>query len=90
MKKGICRAGFLVKSIEKYIEMLSFAGKSFVVYQYDRKSKNDEAEEVFRYSAEKVYENKCALDCKECPNRKESDEEIIERVKNYGKDTNKE
>lgn len=85
MKTGLCKAGFLVKNIERYIDMLSFAGKSFVVYQYDRKSETDEAEEVFRYSGEKVFENKCALDCKDCPNRKESDDEIIERVKKVWK-----
>lgn len=79
-KTNICKAGFLVKSIEKYINLLSFSGKAFVIYQYDRNTENENIREVFRYNGEKVYEDKCSINCVDCPNRKETDEEIIERV----------
>lgn len=79
LKTGICKAGFPVRKIEEYIKQLSFAGKSFVIYQYNRNSAEEE-KEIFRYDGEKVYEDKCCLDCKNCQNRKETDEEILERV----------
>lgn len=57
MKTGLCKAGFVVKSIDKYIHLLSFVGKSFVVYQYNRKSNIEDVEEVFRYNGEKNLKN---------------------------------
>lgn len=84
LKTGICKAGFLVKSIEKYINLLSFSGTSFVVYQYERNKSIDNITEVFRFNGKNVYENKCALDCENCKNRKETDQEIIERIKQNG------
>lgn len=57
MKTGLYKAGFVVKSIDKYIHLLSFVGKSFVVYQYNRKSNIEDVEEVFRYNGEKNLKN---------------------------------
>lgn len=71
-----------MRKIEEYINMLSLAGKSFVVYQYNR---NSEEQEIFRFDKEKVYEDRCCLNCKDCNSRKETDEEILKRVKNMGK-----
>lgn len=79
LKTGMCKAGFLVKTIEKYIRLLSLSGKSFVVYHYDRKTGIEE--EVYRYNGDKIYEDRCCLNCKDCEQRKETDEEILERVK---------
>lgn len=86
LKTGLCKAGIPVKAIEKYINLLTFSGKAFVVYQYNKNSDDENMEEIFRYTGEKTEESKCCLECKDCQNRKESEDEIIERVKKNGKE----
>ena len=89
LKTGICKAGFLVRTIERYIQLLYFSGKAFVVYQYNRKSELEDVYEVFRFNGEKIYEDKCCLNCKDCKNRQESEEEILERIKQSVKENEK-
>lgn len=82
MRKELCKVGFLVKSLEKYILRLKETKKSFVIYTYDRDSELEE--EIFRYTGEMVKEDRNCIDCIKCSNRKETEDEIIERVKKIG------
>ena len=88
MKEGLCKVGFIGRSLEKYINLLSLSGKAFVIYEYNKKVP-EETKQIFRFSGEKVYETRCSLDCEKCSNKKESEEEIIERVINNAKNTEK-
>ncbi|MBO5005681.1 MAG: hypothetical protein J6D03_10800 [Clostridia bacterium] len=80
MKENMCKVGFQTRSIEKYIRELKKINKNFVIYNYNRDTQREE--EIIRFCGEKIYENKQCLNCKECNNRKETENEIIERVKN--------
>lgn len=82
MKKQLCKVGFLVKSLEKYIIKLKETKKSFVIYIYDKSSEAEE--EIFRYTGEKIEEQRNCIDCIQCSKRKETEDEIIERVKKIG------
>ena len=79
MRNTLCKVGFQTRSIEKYIKKLQDTNKSFVIYNYDR-TKNQE-EEIIRIKAEPIYESKTCMNCKECNNKQETTDEIIERVK---------
>lgn len=82
MKPEQCKVGFLVKNVEKYIKLLSEKGKSFKIFI---KNDNDEMEEIYRFIGDSIYEDRECLDCGKCENRKETEEDIIERIKNFGK-----
>lgn len=82
MRNELCKVGFLVKSLEKYIRKLKETKKSFVIYTYDRISGIEE--EIFRYTGEMIKEHRTCIDCMECSSRKETEDEIIERVKKIG------
>ena len=82
MKPKQCKVGFLVKNVEKYIKLLSEKGKSFKIFI---KNDKDEMEEIYRFIGDSIYEDKQCLECGKCENRKETEEDIIERIKNFGK-----
>lgn len=82
MRKELCKVGFLVKNIEKYIEKLEELGYSFILYVKDEK---DELEEIYRHKGKNNEETKNCLECTSCANRKEQEEDILERVRNLGK-----
>ncbi len=46
MKKELCKVGFLVKNVEKYIQKLEEIGYSFILYV---KNKKDELEEIYKF-----------------------------------------
>lgn len=79
MKENLCKVGFQTRSLEKYIKKLQKLNISFVIYDYDREKQREE--EIIRFHGKAVFEDKQCLNCKECNSRKESDLEIIERVK---------
>lgn len=85
MKDGVCKAGFLVKSVEKYIETLNGIGNSYVIYT---KEENGAIEEIYRFEGNKIYEEKSCMDCNCCSNKKETEKDILERVKQIGKQSN--
>ena len=82
MRKELCKVGFLVKNVEKYIEKLEKLGYSFILYV---KNEKDELEEIYRYKGKNTEETKSCLECTSCANRKEQEEDILERVRNLGK-----
>ncbi|MCI8655798.1 MAG: hypothetical protein HFJ48_08110 [Clostridia bacterium] len=82
MKSGMCKVGFQTKSIEKYITKLEEANKSFIIYTYNKEQNKEE--EIYRYEGEQVIEERICKDCKNCTNREETEQEIIERVKKLG------
>ena len=79
MKDNLCKVGFQIKSIEKYIHKLKELDKSFVIYDYDKDSMHEE--EIIRFKGQDVFESKQCLNCKDCVNKKETDDEVIERLK---------
>ena len=82
MKPKQCKVGFLVKNVEKYIKLLSEKGKSFKIFI---KNDKDEMEEIYRFIGDSIYDDRECLECVKCENRKETEEDIIERIKNFGK-----
>ncbi len=82
MKPELCKVGFLVKNVEKYIKLLTEEGKSFVIYI---KNEKDEIEELYRYKGENIQEAECCLECENCKNKEETEKDILERVRNLGK-----
>ena len=82
MREGLCKVGFQIKSLEKYIQKLKNTKKSFLVYTYDKNTKKEE--KIFEYTNEPAIETRCCNDCKKCNKRKLSEEEIIERVRKLG------
>ena len=79
MRKELCKVGFLVKNVEKYIAKLDY---SFILYV---KNEKDELEEIYRYKGKNTKETKNCLECTSCASRKEQEEDILERVRNLGK-----
>lgn len=82
MRKGLCKVGFLVKNVEKYIKKMESIGNSFALYVKDEK---ENLEQIYNFEGTKTKETKECKNCKECLNKKEDEEDILERVKILGK-----
>ena len=85
MKQELCKVGFLVKNVEKYIKKLEEIGYSFKLYVKD----NNGLEEIYNFNGKDTDEDAKCLECSKCDNRMEKEEDIIERVKkmrNYKSD----
>lgn len=82
MKPKLCKVGFLVKNVENYITKLKNAGYSFKLYI---KNEKNELEEIYGFNGKNVEENKNCVDCSKCDNKKESEADILQRVKDLGK-----
>ena len=82
MRKELCKVGFLVKNVEKYITKLEEIGYSFFLYV---KNEKDELEAIYRYKGKNTKETRNCLECMNCENKKEQEEDILERVRNLGK-----
>lgn len=83
MKDNLCKVGFLVKSSEKYIKILEDKNLSFGLFIMDKAT--EKLEEIYKYEGDKIEEVRTSLNCDECKNKKETDEDILERLKNCGK-----
>ena len=81
MKPELCKVGFLVKNVEQYIEKLEKIGYSFILYV---KNEKNNLEEIYRYKGKNVEEIENCLGCPKCENRKETEKDILERVKKLG------
>ena len=81
MKQELCKVGFLVKNVEEYIKKLEEIGYSFKLFVKD----NNDLEEIYNFNGKDTDENAKCLECSKCGNRKESEEDIIERVKKMRK-----
>ncbi len=82
MKKELCKVGFLVKNVEKYIQKLEEIGYSFILYV---KNEKDELEEIYKFKGKNIEETRKCLECTNCENKKEQEEDILERVRKLGK-----
>lgn len=82
MRKELCKVGFLVKNVEKYINKLEDVGNSFIIYV---KNEKEELEKIYEFKGKELEETRNCLDCTKCGNRKEQEEDILERVRNLGK-----
>ena len=82
MKKELCKVGFQVKNVEKYIKKLENAGNSFILYVRNEKN---ELEEIYRFSGKEVSEIRGSLECLKCENKVEEEKDILERVRKLGK-----
>ena len=82
MRKGLCKVGFLVKNVEKYIKKMESIGNSFALYVKDEK---ENLEQIYNFEGTKTEETKECKNCKECLNKKEDEKDILERVKILGK-----
>lgn len=83
MKNNLCKVGFLVKSSDKYIQLLKSKNLYFGMFVIDKNTKI--AEEIYQYKGNKIKEIRKSLDCKECINKRETDEDVLERLRSYGK-----
>ncbi len=83
MKEKLCKVGFLVKSSEKYIKILQEKNLSFGLYVIDKK--DEKIEEIYTYEGNNIEEKRTCLNCEECMQKKDTDEDIIERLRNFGK-----
>ena len=79
MKEKLCKVGFLVKNVDKYIEKLKEKEISFMLYTIDKTS--DSIEMIYGHKAKEIKESNQCLDCSKCKNKKESDEDILNRLK---------
>ena len=77
-KLNMCKVGFPVNAVEKYVERLNETKYAYVIYDYD--SKNIELKEVARksgkYNKEKEKTINCLL-CKGLNNRYEDDKYML-------------
>lgn len=82
MKSGMCKVGFQTKALERYITNLEKSNKSFIIYTYDKELEQEE--QIYKYNGEEVKEKRVCKDCDNCIYKKETEQEIIERVKKLG------
>ncbi|MBP3597397.1 MAG: hypothetical protein J6J60_08395 [Clostridia bacterium] len=80
MKEGLCKVGFLVKNVDNYIKKLQDKEISFMLYTIDKATNNIDL--IYENKAKDMIEERQCLDCKNCKQKKESDDEILERLKN--------
>lgn len=83
MKEGMCKVGFSIKSTEKYIKILEEKELSFVFYEIN--DNTNEPEEIYRHIGKICDETRNSLNCLECSSRKETEKDILERIRNLGK-----
>ena len=82
MKNQLCKVGFSIQSSEKYMRLLEENNISYKLYQIDKSQ--DVPEIIYSYSGDKNLETKECMDCTSCKGRKETDAEILERLKKKG------
>ena len=81
IKERICKVGFPVRNVEKYIHLLNENDLSFIIYI---KNEENQIEELYKNEGKDVYEFRKCLDCKECLNLPENEKDILERIRKIG------
>ncbi len=79
MKECLCKVGFLVKSVEKYITIMKEKEMSFTIYIINKET--NEPEEIFKNVGKKIEESRKCLECSKCNQKKETEDEILDRLK---------
>lgn len=82
IKDKICKVGFPVRNVEKYIHLLEENDLSFIIYV---KNEENQIEELYRNEGKDVNEFRNCLDCKKCLNLPEKEKDILERIRKIGK-----
>lgn len=82
-RNNTCKVGFLVKSAEKYISKMKEQGISFKMYVLNE-YKEEELIVENKGQLRNKYTEKSAK-CSECKNKKETDDDVIERLKKINK-----
>lgn len=82
MKDQLCKVGFSIQSSEKYMRLLEENNISYKLYQIDKSQ--DVPEIIYSYSGDKNLEVRKYMDCNSCKGKKETDAEILERLKKKG------
>lgn len=83
MKTGVCKVGFLVKDAEKYIQKMKDKNISFKMYIMDLKKES--IEKLVEYQGKEMQETATCLECEKCSRKKDTEEDVIERLRNIGK-----
>ncbi len=81
IKERICKVGFPVRNVEKYIHLLNENDLSFIIYI---KNEENQIEELYKNEGKDVNEFRKCLDCKECLNLPENEKDILERIRKIG------
>lgn len=79
MKERLCKVGFLVKSVEKYITVMKEKEMSFAIYIINKET--NEPEQIFKNIGKNTEESRQCLDCSNCNQKKETEDEILDRLK---------
>lgn len=79
MKENLCKVGFLVKSVEKYITIMKEKEMSFAIYIINKET--NKPEEIFKNVGKNIEEIRTCLDCNNCKQKKETEDEILDRLK---------
>ncbi len=81
IKERICKVGFPVRNVEKYIRLLNENDLSFIIYI---KNEENQIEELYKNEGKDVNEFRKCLDCKQCLNLPENEKDILERIRKIG------
>ena len=81
IKERICKVGFPVRNVEKYIRLLNENDLSFIIYI---KNIENQIEELYKNEGKDVNEFRKCLDCKQCLNLPENEKDILERIRKIG------
>ena len=82
-KDNTCKVGFPVKSAEKYICKMKEQGISFKMYVLNEYKEEELIVENKGQLRNKYIEE--SIKCSDCKNKKETDDDIIERLKKINK-----
>ena len=65
IKEGNCRAGIPINAVEKYVKMLENSGYGYIVYDYDKDTK--EYKIMYdKLGTKDIKEKRKCLECNEC------------------------
>ncbi len=79
IQEKVCKCGIPVNTFKNYIPNLNKIGYSYVVYDYDKNSVNNEYREIARVNGKMIEENAECLDCKTCW---QSNNRIVKNIDN--------
>lgn len=83
MRKELCKVGFQVRSVEKYISKMKEKDLAFQIYNYNKETETQEL--IYINEGNNRIESEYVPPCENCSNQKYTETEIIERLRNYGK-----
>ena len=76
----ICKVGFPIKNYDKYINLLKNKNISFILFDYNKDTKHEE--KIYEFIGEDITNTFTNNNCLTCKNKKDTTNEIIEKIKN--------